>query len=418
VSDDLIARALDAVDVDGLVEAARGLVRIPTQEGRETPAQEAMAGLMEAAGLKTDVWRLDLHAVQAHPACAWEIERDEALGVVGSLEGSGGGPTLLLNGHVDVVPPGDEALWSHPPFGGVVADGRLYGRGALDMKGPLMAGLFAIRAVHDADVRLRGTVRLQSVVAEEDGGLGTLATILRGYTGDAAIVMEPTELAVAPVQAGCVNFRVRVPGLAAHGAVREEGVSAFEKAFAVYDAIRVLEEERNRDTEADPLFAPYRLPFPISIGTMHGGEWASSVPEHARMEGRLGVRPDESLDAARAALERTVAAAAAADPFLRDHPPRVEWWGGRFLPARTDLDHPIVRALCAGVEVETGSPPRLEAVPFGADAGLLQHVGGTPPVVFGAGDIRRAHRPDEFVEIDELIRMCRILAATIVRYCG
>jgi acetylornithine deacetylase len=257
-----------------------------------------------------------------------------------------------------------------------------------------------------------------SVVAEEDGGLGTLATILRGYGGDGAIVMEPTELAIAPVQAGCVNFRIRVPGLAAHGAVREEGVSAFEKLFAIYSAVMALEEERNRDTRADALFSRYRLPYPISIGTMGGGDWASSVPDHARMEGRMGVRPGESLAETRFELERTVAEAAEEDAFLVDHPPVVEWWGGRFLPARMEPDHPLAGRLAAAFEQLTGSAARSEAVPFGADAGLLQHVGDTPTLLFGAGDIRRAHRPDEFIEIDELVTMAHVLAKTIVDYCG
>jgi acetylornithine deacetylase len=300
----------------------------------------------------------------------------------------------------------------------VVERGRLYGRGALDMKGPLMAGLHAIVAVRAAGIELPGTVKLHSVVAEEDGGLGTLAAILRGHVGDAAVVMEPTELAVVPVQAGCVNFRITVPGLAAHGAVREEGVNAFEKLFGVYRALQELESRRNEVAAGDPLFARCRLPFPISIGTMRGGDWASSVPDHATMEGRMGVRPDEALDDARAELEQAVAAAAAADPFLVDHAPTVTWWGGRFLPARTAVEHPMVGALSRAVAGVTGRTARLEAVPFGADAGLLERVGGTPAVLFGAGDIRRAHRPDEYVDVEELVTMARVLAATAVEFCA
>ena len=373
---------------------------------------------MHVAGLETDVWEIDVAAVQGHAACSWEIERPDALGVVGTLPGTGGGPTLVLNGHVDVVPPGGEELWTRPPFGAVLEGGRLYGRGALDMKGPLMAGLHAMAAVRATGIELPGTVMLHSVVAEEDGGMGTLATILRGHLGDAAIVMEPTELAVVPVQAGCLNFRVTVPGAAAHGAVREEGVSAFEKMFGVYHALRELETRRNTVTAGDPLFARYRVPFPISIGTMHGGDWASSVPDHITMEGRMGVRPDEALEDARTELERAVAAAAAADPFLARHPPVVTWWGGRFLPARTPVEAPVVAALTAAVGMVTGRPERLEAVPFGADAGLLERVGGMHAVLFGAGDIRHAHRPDEFVDVQELVTMARVLAATIVGFCS
>jgi acetylornithine deacetylase len=408
----------DAVDGDAIVEATRRLVRIPSWNGDETPAQEATAELMGSVGLDIDLWDIDLAEVQAHPDCAWEIERERGLGLVGSLGGSGGGRDLLLNGHVDVVPPGDEELWSDPPFAGVVRDGRIHGRGALDMKGPLMAGLFAIEAVRDAGVSLAGTVSLQSVIGEEDGGLGTLATLLRGHGADGAIVMEPTELAVAPVQAGCLNFRIRVAGRAAHGAVREEGVSAFEKLFSVYEAVRELEARRNEDAAADPLFVRYRIPFPISVGTIRGGDWASSVPDHARMEGRMGVRPDEGMDEARTELEDAVAEAATADPFLRAHPPTVEWWGGRFLAAHTDPGHPLVEAVRTATVATSGAPVAVEGVPFGADAGLLRRVGNIPTVLFGAGDIRRAHRPDEWVDIAELEAMSRTLAVAIVRFCG
>jgi acetylornithine deacetylase len=256
------------------------------------------------------------------------------------------------------------------------------------------------------------------VVGEEDGGLGTLAAILRGPPADGAIVMEPTELIVVPVQAGCLNFRVRASGLAAHGAVRAEGVSAFEKLFALHDAIGSLEAERNAAFAGDPLFARYAVPFPISIGTMHGGDWASSVPDHATMEGRMGVRPGETFDAARRALEDAVAAAAARDPWMAEHPPAVEWWGGRFQPAVTSADDPLTRAVHGAATDVLGREAPLEAVPFGADAGLLVNVGRMPTVLFGAGDIRNAHRPDEHVSIGELVAMTRTLAVAVLRYCG
>ncbi len=169
----LESRVVDALDVDGMVASVQRPVRIRSFNGHETPAQEVVARLMAEGGLAVDVWEIDLAEVQGHPHASWELERDHALGVVGSLEGGGDGPVLLLNGHVDVVPPGDAALWSDPPFEGVMRNGRIRGRGALDMKGPLMAGLFALRALEAAGAPLAGTVRLQSVVGEEDGGLGT-----------------------------------------------------------------------------------------------------------------------------------------------------------------------------------------------------------------------------------------------------
>jgi acetylornithine deacetylase len=415
----------DAVDVDGLVRTARELVRIPSWNGRETAAQDFMAAAMADAGLAVDRWTIDLDELSRHPSFSAELERDEAIGVVGTWPGTGevatdSGParTLVLNGHVDVVPPGDETLWTDLPFSGTVRDGRLYGRGALDMKGALVAGLYALRAVRSAGVRLAGDVHLQSVVGEEDGGVGTLASVLRGYRGDGAVVMEPTRLAVAPAQAGCLNFRVRIRGLAAHGAVRNEGVDAIEKMPTIMAGIRWLEEDRNRRLGGDPLFASYAFPFPICVGTVHGGDWASSVADHLTFEGRYGVAPGEDEDDARRELERAVADAAQGDPWLRDHPPELTWWGGRFTAARTDPEHPLVTTVRGAGSAVTGRELPLEGMTYGADMGTLATVGGTPAVLFGPGDIRRAHRPDEWVAIDDLAEVARTLAVAAVRFCG
>jgi len=411
-------RVADAVDGEALVAAVCRLVAIPSWNGRETAAQDAMAELMHDAGLDVDRWAIDLDALAEHPAYSAELDRDEAVGLVGTLQGVGDGRTLVLNGHVDVVPPGDDALWTDPPFTPVVRDGRIYGRGALDMKGGLLAGLFALAALRRAGVRLAGSVHLQSVVGEEDGGLGTLAAVLRGYRGDGAIVMEPTELAVAPAQAGCLNFRVRIQGLAAHGAVREEGVDAIGKLPLVLGAIRRLEEERNARLGGDPLFGRYRLPFPICVGTVQGGDWASSVADHVTFEGRYGLAPGEPEDAARLELEQAVASAGDLDPWLRDHPARLSWWGGRFQAARTEPDHPLVLAVRGAGSAVTGRALPLEGMPYGADMGKLATVGGTPAVLFGPGDIRLAHRPDESVAVAELVAVARALAVAAVRFCG
>ena len=187
------------------------------------------------------------------------MERDEALGVVGWIgesaagRAAGGrraGRDLLLNGHIDVVPVGDEAAWTTPPWDPAVRDGRVYGRGAVDMKGGLCCALFAAKAIRDSGVRLRGRLSVASVVGEEDGGTGTLATLLRGHTADGAVVVEPTRLRVVAAQAGSLMFRLVVHGLSAHGSVREEGVSAVEKFVPLFAALRRLEAERCGVVEA------------------------------------------------------------------------------------------------------------------------------------------------------------------------
>ncbi len=413
------ARVAAAVDVDGLISTASDLIRIPSWNGRETAAQRFVAAAMESRGLELDLWEIDLDQARAHPHYTAEIGRDEALGVVGTLPAGGpGGRSLILNGHVDVVPPGDPTLWSRPPFSGEVADGRLHGRGALDMKGQLVAGLFALDALRRSEVGLAGPVHLMSVVGEEDGGLGTLAALLRGWTADGAVVMEPTAGTVAPALAGCLNFRIRIVGRAAHGAVRHEGVNALDKLEAVLAGLRALEGRRTRRLGGDPLFASYPHPFALSVGTVRGGDWASSVPDHVTVEGRLGVAPGEAPDDAREEMAAALREVAETDPWLARHVPELEWWGGRFLAARTDPSHPLVAAVRGAAEAVRSTPVALEGMPYGADMGLLAVVGGIPTVLCGAGDIRDAHRPDESVAVDALASLARTLAVAAMRFCG
>ncbi|WP_298819359.1 ArgE/DapE family deacylase [Chloroflexus sp.] len=416
-------RVLASIDEAGLLEALATLVSIPSLDGTdaENDAQLAVAALLDTPGIAVDCWEIDLPQVYSHPACSWEVARKRALGVVGILGADRGGRSLILNGHVDVVPAGDRRFWRSDPWQATIAEGRVYGRGALDMKGGLCCAIFAARAIAAAGIQLRGRLLIQSVIGEEDGGLGTLATILRGHTADAAIVAEPTELKIAPAQAGAHNFRLTVYGAAAHGCVREEGVSAIEKFVPLHQAILALERARNdrlRATDPAGLFARYRTPNAICIGVVRAGEWASSEAEQLVAEGRYGIGIGEDPATARAELEQAIAAAAAQDPWLRAHPPTLEWWGGRFDPASTPLDASIVQTLADCDQAVRELPARFEGMTYGADMRLLVNVAGIPTVLYGPGDVRDAHRPNESVAIADLLTATRVFALTALRFCG
>lgn len=408
-------RVLARITETDLVCLTSDLVRFASVEGNESPVQSHIAERLAAMGCETDVWDLDFGALAAHPGFSMEIERTEGLGVVGTV-GTGDGATLILNGHVDVVPAGPPDLWTTPPFVPTLLPGALRGRGALDMKGGLACALAATRAIQDAGVQLRGTLHLASVIGEEDGGVGTLGLIERGYRGDGAVVMEPTRLQVVTAQAGCHNFRLRISGRAAHGALRTEGVSAIEFVEPLLNVLRDLETKRCSDP--GPEFTDYDVAFPISVGRLQAGTWASSVPEEAVLEGRYGLRVGEDPSAARAELEGAVAAVCRADPWLSENPVRVEWWGGRFESARTAPDATIVGAVLDAHADQGASPTRVGAVPYGADMGLLVNYGRTPTVLYGPGDVRFAHQPDEAVPLDDLVACARTLVLTILRFCG
>jgi acetylornithine deacetylase len=425
------AAVVAAIDLPALLADLDALIQIPSLGGHEDAAQRWMHDRMRSLDMTVDAWPIDFAELRSHPSFSMEVERDTALGIVGTfgqteavpsaVEGpvlsEVEGPTLILNGHVDVVPIGDPHQWTVDPWRMTVKDGHAYGRGACDMKGGLACALAAIRALQQSNITLAGRLAVHSVVAEEDGGAGTLATLARGHRGDAAISMEPTRLALAPAHAGALSFRVRVPGRAAHGAVREEGVSAIEKFELVHRALLALESERNRRL-MQPLFASYRLPYALSIGKVTAGDWPSSVPDLLVAEGRYGLAPGEDATRARLEFEAALRQVANSDPWLVDHPPTIEWWGGQFLPASTSMTDRIVTDIMGATSDVTGEEPLVEGMTYGADMRLLVNDGGIPTVLFGPGDVRAAHRADESVPIEDLAIVTCVLAVTAMRFCG
>jgi acetylornithine deacetylase len=418
--DSTINRILAAVDArrPEMIAFLQEIVRVPSVTGEEGSVQAVVAAKMADLGLKVDLWEPIPDELAPH---ALHVGSFESLAgrpnVVGTHRGTGSGRSLILNAHVDVVDAGDPARWSHPPYAAEIHDGRVYGRGACDMKAGLAANLFALAAVQDAGVRLRGDVHVESVISEEDGGAGTLATILRGYRADAAVITEPTRLAVVPAQGGSLVFRLHVPGKSAHGCVRDEGVSAIEKFAYLHRALLEFEERRN-STIDHPLYAGIANKIPISIGVVKAGSWPSSVPESLIAEGRAGLVPGEMLDEFCAAFINVIDEAADADPWLRDHRPTVEWFSGQFAPAEVSVDAPVVNLISGAHAAATGERPAIGAATYGADMRHFVNYAGIPCVMYGAGDVRVAHFTDEHVPLDEVFAVARTIAVAISRWCG
>ena len=415
----LTDRVLRHLDADRVVELTRALVTVPSLPGEEEPGQDAAAALLAAAGMDVERFATPEAELVDHPSFSSEVVRGELHGVIGRVGGTDGDAQagLLIDGHIDVVPLGDAARWSVDPWGAEVVDGRVYGRGACDMKGGIAAAIAAVEAIGAAGVVLERPLALATVVGEEDGGSGTLALLERGVRADAVLIPEPTELTVVPTVAGALSWRIHVPGRAAHGCLREEGVSAIEVFRVVHDAVLAFEARRNAAVD-DPLFAWLERPYAICGGRLFAGDWASSEADHLVWEGRYGVAPGEDETAARAAFEAAVAAAARDHPFLATHPPQVEWWGGQFHAAATDPAALVVSAARAAVAAEFGGKATVRGMPYGCDAGLTAGYGGMPTVVLGPGDIRAAHTADESVAVEQLLAAARIDVRMILAACG
>jgi acetylornithine deacetylase len=410
-------RVAARVDPRRIERDLAALVRIPSITGAEGAVQAAVADLMAGAGLAVERLAPEPEEVRADPDWPGEEMPRSTLPIVAGSLGRPGGRRLLLAGHVDVVPPGDPATWTVPIWDGLVRNGRLFGRGACDMKGGVVAALEAVRAVAESPARLEGQVVLLAVPSEEDGGQGMLAAIRAGFTADAAVITEPTDLAIVVAHAGAITFRLTVPGRAAHASKRREGVDALDALFVLREAL--LEDERRRnETETDPLMTALGLPYPTIIGKVEGGEWASTVLDRVVAEGRYGVRLGQTWRDAEADLRACVAAACEADPWLRDHPAVVEITGGRFSSARVPSDHPMPVGLADAAESVLGRRPPAIGEPYGADMRLLVNEGRTPTVMFGPGDVAVAHSADESVPLDQVADCARVLAAWIVAEVG
>jgi acetylornithine deacetylase len=413
-----IASVIDGVDGPRLVGAVERLVAVPSLGGSdaELQIQDDVAREWDAAGFEVDSWHIDVAELASRPDFpGMEVDRSAARGLTARLPGHGDGPTLLLLGHTDVVPPGDRGAWDSDPFRPRIAGDRLVGRGACDMKAGMAAITWAALALRDSGVRLAGDVILASVSGEEDGGLGTYALLDRGIDADACIIPEPTSLDLVPANGGALTFRLRIHGRATHASRRTEGVSALEKFVPVLEELTRLEARRNADV--DPLMQRWPIAYPLSIGTVRTGDWASTVPDLLVAEGRLGVALGETPAQAREDFERALADLCAGDGWFAEHPIEVEWWGGQFAPGRTDPAHPLVSGLGEVVTAVRGTPPDIYGGPYGSDLRLLV-AAGIPTVHFGPGESAAAHAPAEWVDLRETVACAQALAAYAVRYCG
>ncbi len=412
--------------IHGAVEARREdavrllqeLVRVPSVTGEEGAVGKVVERAFRERALEVDVWEATPGEMDPYLDHVGEqASYEDRPNVAGVRSGTGGGSSILLNAHTDTVAPGDPATWKYDPFSGTVEGDLLYGRGSCDMKGGLVTHLVALDALSDLGITLGGDVTVAATVGEENGGLGALSTVLRGYGADAALITEPTRLALVTAQGGSLVFRLTFAGRSAHAAVRDEGVSALEKFIPIFEDLRELERERN-ESLSHPLYDGVRNKVPINVGVVRAGNWASTVPESLVAEGRVGLIPGEEVEPFKELVEDRISAVAGRDPWLREHPPTLEWFGGQFAPAEVSSDAPICEAVKSAHEHATGKRPSVEGVPYGADMRLFIRFGGMPCVMYGAGDVRVAHAPDEHISITGLLTATETVACLLADWCG
>jgi len=399
------------------------LIRFETTDGNEAPAQAWLEGKLESLGFTTYKWVADPDRLANHPEFpgASELEAMRVAdrpNVAGVLEfgDADAGPTLILNGHMDVVPVQDE-LWTSDPFEPRWEADTLTGRGAVDMKSQVTACVFAANSLLDSDADLDGRVVVESVIGEEEGGIGAAAAALDNpypFDRDAAIIAEPSDMRVVTATEGCLMKRLTVTGKPAHAARKWRGESVLPHFERIHHAFESLEAERGRRV-THPLYEAFDNPWPIVIGRVNAGNWASNVPGTLTAEMRIGVAPGESLDEVEREFHDRLDTVIEQSQWLSGHPPRFERFSVQFSSAEIDADEPIVGALQAAMaesEIDDTAP---HGETYGADA--RHYIGaGIPTVVFGPGRIEQAHFPDESVEWAAVLQAGEIIANTAERF--
>lgn len=426
----LTRRIVDAVEAgfDQQVEFTSTLVSIPSVRGSERAAQEFMAAAYREAGFEVDQWTLDPDEVAQHPgAGAVTIDYADTPVVVGTLEpaataeGDGAvvGKSLLLNGHVDVVPEGRHETWAHQdPFSGRVQDGWLYGRGAGDMKAGLALNLWAVKALQQAGLRPASTLIMASVPEEECTGNGAISTVQRGYSAEAVLIPEPSQENLAVSCLGVIWFSVDVTGVAAHAHEMQAGFNALDASYGIIEGLRELEEEWNRLAVDEPALQGMEHPINLNVGIMHSGEWASTVPDAARFEVRVAVVPSMGREEAWRQIQERVQRSVREHPAVSGGTAVVEKTGffsdAYRVPEGTELESVIRRSWA-----EASGGAELEE--WNANAYIDTRVYGTyqdtPSFVLGP-IAEKAHGSDERVNLESLKRVTTAYALFIARWCG
>jgi acetylornithine deacetylase len=420
VSESLQADILSAVMASQarLQSLLCSLVGFASLTGEEGPAQDFMAQVFADMGLSVSRFAVDDKALAALPGYSPSVGRwprhDNVVGTHTPRQSQG--RSLILNGHIDVVPVGALELWTTPPFAPRVENGRVYGRGAGDMKAGIAAYVIAFQALQQLGLQPAATVHLQSVVEEECTGNGALACLHHGFTAEGAVIPEPFDHTIMGAQVGVIWFQVEVLGRPAHVMNSTRGVSAIEAAFAFYSALQELATSWNTPQARHAAFSQIEAPIRLNLGKIQGGEWASSVPTRCVMDLRLGFYPGVSAADVRTAIEHRLQRAAGEDPRLRDIRYRVHYSGFQAEGCVVDRDQPLISALARAHERVMDQPAQWLASNATTDTRVLQIYGGIPTTCYGpqAGDI---HGIDEWVSMDSTRDVAAVLALLIADWC-
>jgi acetylornithine deacetylase len=394
------------------------MIAIPSVTGDEAKIQEFLADYLAGLGLKIDMWETSWEELKKHPAYRPVARGYEGRpNIVATLKGSGGGRSLLLNGHTDVIQVGGGEGWSDDPWSAKIKNGRIYGRGSADMKSGVASHIMAVECLLAAGVKTKGDVYINVVVDEEVSGHGTLDTVIRGYKADAGISGETSGLAVQPACIGRIWFEIEIHGKPAGIQKRYEGISGIELGNKIVKAVADLEAKRVA-TVTHPLYPNALDTLPCIIGSFSAGNYPSAFPVNCLLKGSIGTVPGEDHEGVKKSLVEQVSRAAAEDSWMKLHPPKVRFVGYDAEASEIARDHPIVATVCKSYKEITGREPEISGRQGAADTRFLNLYASTPTVIFGPGSTAVMHADDEYVSIDDYMTAIKVMALSICDWCG
>lgn len=426
MQDNLKNRVCDAVDAafDQQVAFLADLTAHPSTRGNEQSAQDFMSDALTDRGYELDRWQIDVAEIQHLPGFSPVLgPYEDAVNVVGTHRSqTKRGRSLILNGHIDVVPAGPLDMWDSPPFEPRIADGWLYGRGSGDMKAGLAANLFALDALTACGLAPAGDVFYQSVVEEECTGNGALACLARGYTADAALIPEPFAEHLVTAQLGVIWFQVHLKGLPTHVAYAGSGANAIEAAIPLIAALHEMEHRWNQEDRRHHDYAHMNHALNLNIGKIEGGDWTSSVPAWSVFDVRMAIFPGQSIDAAKAEIEQVILDAARQNDFLRNSLPEIVYHGfhaeGYALSEDSSaMAQQAISALENAHQYTSGEALEREAITATTDARFFGLYADTPALVYGPR-AEAIHGFNERVDLESMRRVTKATALFIADWCG
>ena len=403
---------------EGAIAFLQKMVSIPSVTGDEAAIQRFVSDHMKSIGLSVDMWETNWEELKKHPGYR-PVDRGYSgrPNIVGTLTGTGGGQSLLLNGHTDVIPVGKGEGWTDDPWSGTIRNGRIYGRGSCDMKSGVASHILAVEALKKIGLTPKGDVMINVVVDEEVSGHGTLDTVIRGYKADAGISGETSDLAVQPACIGRIWFEIEIHGKPAGIQQRYLGVSGIDLGNKITNAVAELEAIRIA-TVTHPLYPSAIDSLPCIVGSFQAGGYPSAFPANCLLKGSIGTVPGEDHEGVKRSLVKKVAKASEADPWMKDHPPVVRFVGYDAQASEIPRNHPIVETVSRCYTEITGKQPVISGRQGAADTRFLNLYGKTPTVIFGPGSTAVMHADDEWVSIDDYMTAIKVMALSIYDWCN